>query len=83
MHSSFGTDTNVFCWRAGNDEVDYVLQRRKKVVAIEVKSAARRQSLPGMRTFLKICRSARPLLVGGQGVTYDEFLSKPAGAWID
>jgi uncharacterized protein len=83
VNSSFGTDTNIFYWRTGNDEVDYVLQRRKKVVAIEVKSAARHQSLPGMRALLKICRSARPLLVGGQGVTFDEFLSKPAGAWLD
>jgi hypothetical protein len=83
INSSFGTDTNVFYWRAGNEEVDFVLQRRKKIVAVEVKSGARRQSLRGMSGLLKIRRSARPLLVGGQGLTLDEFLSKPADAWFD
>lgn len=83
INSSFGTDISVFYWRAGNDEVDFVLRHRRKIVAIEVKTAARRQSLPGMSAFLKLCSSARPLLVGGQGITFDEFLSKPAAAWFD
>jgi len=83
INSSFGTDISVFYWRAGNDEVDFVLQQRRKIVAIEVKTAARRQSLPGMSAFLKLCRSARPLLVGGQGITFDEFLSQPAATWFD
>jgi hypothetical protein len=48
VETGSSTDTNIFYWRAGNDDVDYVLQRRKKVVAIEAKSTARRQSLPGM-----------------------------------
>jgi predicted AAA+ superfamily ATPase len=51
FNSSFGTDISVCYWRAGNDEVDFVLQHRRKIVAIEVKTAARRQSLPGMKAF--------------------------------
>jgi predicted AAA+ superfamily ATPase len=83
LNSSLGTEIEVVYWRERNLEVDFVLQRGRTVVAIEVKSGARRQSLPGMEAFARIAKPRRQLLVGGQGIPIEEFLSHPAAHWMD
>ena len=83
VNSSLGTGIEVTYWRDRNQEVDFVLQRGKAVVAIEVKSGGRRQSLPGMEAFARIAKPRRQLLVGGQGIPIEEFLSRPAAHWVD
>jgi len=82
-NSSFGTTISVTYWRERNHEVDFVLQQGKTTVAVEVKSGARRESLPGMEAFVQQFKPKRQLLVGGQGIALEEFLSKPAAHWIE
>ncbi len=82
FNSSFGTSLSVTYWRERNHEVDFVLQHGTTTVAIEVKSGARRVSLPGMEAFARKFKPKRQLLVGGQGIPLEEFLSKPAAHWI-
>jgi hypothetical protein len=82
FNSSLGTDISVTYWRERNHEVDFVLQKGKTVVAIEVKSGGRRESLPGMEAFTRQFKPQRQLLVGGQGIALEEFLSRPAAHWV-
>jgi hypothetical protein len=82
LNSSFGTGVNVTYWRERNQEVDFVLQHGKTTVSIEVKSGARRESLSGMDAFARMFKPKRQLLVGGQGIPLEEFLSKPVIHWI-
>jgi len=82
-NSSFGTTIDVTYWRERNHEVDFVLHHGKTTVAVEVKSGARRESLPGMEAFAREFKPKRQLLVGGQGIALEEFLSKPAAHWIE
>ena len=82
VNSSFGTNISVTYWRERNHEVDFVLQQGKTTVAIEVKSGARRQMFPGMDAFVRLFKPKRQLLVGGQGIALEEFLSKPAAHWL-
>ncbi|MEI8195377.1 MAG: AAA family ATPase [Phycisphaerae bacterium] len=82
FNSSFGTNLSVTYWRERNQEVDFVLQQGKTVVAVEVKSGGRREALPGMAAFALQFQPKRQLLVGGQGIPLDEFLSKPAAHWL-
>jgi predicted AAA+ superfamily ATPase len=81
-NSSSGANIKVTYWREGNHEVDFVLQQGRTTVAIAVKSGGRRESLPGMEAFSKQCKPQRQLLVGGQGIALEEFLSKPAAHWL-
>ena len=83
FNSSFGTNISVTYWRERNHEVDFVLQQSKSVVAIEMKSGGRRESLPGMEAFALQFKPKRKLLVGGQGIPVEEFLSQPAAQWVD
>jgi predicted AAA+ superfamily ATPase len=82
LNSSLGTSINVTYWRERNHEVDFVLQQGKITVAIEAKSSARRESLPGMDAFVRQFKPKRHLLVGGQGIELETFLSKPAAHWL-
>lgn len=82
VNSSAGSDIEVFYWRERNREVDFVLRRRNSVVAIEVSSGRRKDSLPGMDTFAKTFTPRRRLLVGGQGIALGEFLTTPPEHWL-
>ena len=82
VNTAEGTGINVFYWRERNHEVDYVLKTGRAVVAIEVTSGRRKLALPGMDAFEKTFRPRRKLLVGGQGISVEEFLERPAGAWL-
>ena len=64
----------IFYWRDGNKEVDYVIRKGKSVTAIEVKSGFRKESLPGMVAFEKKIRPKNKFLVGGQGINIADFL---------
>lgn len=72
-------ECEVFYWREVSKEVDFVLRRGDRLVAIEVKSGRRRDSLPGMAAFDKAFHPSRKLLVGSGGIPVEEFLSIPAG----
>ena len=72
----------LFYWRDRNREVDFVVRAGKSLVAIEVKSTPRRDTLPGMAAFADAFRPTRKLLVGGDGIALDEFLSQPVEHWV-
>ena len=82
VNSSFGSNISVTYWRERNHEVDFALQQGKTTVAIEVKSGGRPESLPGMEIFARSFKPKRQLLVGGQGIALEEFLSNPASHWL-
>lgn len=82
LNSTMGSDIVVSYWRDRNLEVDFVLHRGKTVVGIEVKSGRRRESMSGMEAFAKLFKPRRVLLVGGQGIPLEEFLSQPAEYWL-
>ena len=72
----------VFYWRHRNREVDFVVRAGRTLTAIEVKSGRTSQALPGMAAFAGIFQPARGLLVGGDGIAVEEFLSRPVEYWV-
>jgi predicted AAA+ superfamily ATPase len=82
LNTSFGSDIELTYWRERSQEVDFILRQGKTITAIEVKSGRRPEALPGMEAFAKQFKPKRKLLVGGQGIPLDEFLSKPAEHWL-
>jgi len=82
VNSSRGKSLEVFYWLERNHEVDFVLRARKTVVAVEVKSSRKRERLSGMEAFSRAFRVRRQLLVGGQGIPIEEFLSTPVEHWV-
>ena len=70
-------------WRNSGREVDFVLERGRRLVAIEVKSGARRSGLSGLREFSERFDVESSILVGQGGLPLTEFLSVPAREWFE
>ncbi len=74
INLSRNSDLQVFYWRERNKEVDFVLTHGKDVLAIEVKSGHKRESLSGMAEFSRAFTKSRQLVVGKHGLPIEEFL---------
>lgn len=73
----------LYYWRQGDREVDFVVRAGPRLYAIEVKSSTRRDALSGMAAFRKAFEPDRSLLVGADGIDLGQFLSRPLEDWID
>jgi hypothetical protein len=69
-------------WRERNLEVDFVVQAGRRLVAIEVKSGRAPVAHPGSAAFAAQFKVHRNLLVGGDGVRLEAFLSQPVEHWL-
>lgn len=67
----------VCYWREGGHEVDFVVTRDDVRLAIEVKGPSAHHHLSGIDAFMKLYPDSRVLLVGGDGMPLDEFLTTP------
>jgi uncharacterized protein len=81
-NASAGGTCDLFYWRERNREVDFVVGAGRTVVAIEVKSGRAPGAFPGLGAFAEAFRPKRTLLVGGDGVSLEEFLTKPVEHWL-
>ena len=63
----------VYYWRDGNDEVDFILKKNQKIVAIEVKSNGESQTA-GMDRFCKLFEPTASFFVGENGIKPEVFL---------
>jgi predicted AAA+ superfamily ATPase len=72
----------LFYWRDGDLEVDFVVRAGRRLVALEVKSGRRRGRVSGMEAFRAAFRPDRTLLVGGDGIPLESFLERPVDHWV-
>ena len=63
----------VSYWRHRDDEIDFVLERKGKVIGLEVKSGAT-QRASGIEAFKREHKPDKVLLVGNSGIPWQEFL---------
>lgn len=64
---------NIYYWRHRNEEVDFVLEKRGKVVALEVKAGSENVT-SGMKAFKEQFNPDKILLIGKKGMPWQEFL---------
>lgn len=75
MSYAYAGEYQVFYWRNGqNCEVDYVLQKKGKIVAIEVKSNDNDWN-SGLTEFNQAYKPSLSLVVGNGGMKAEDFLS--------
>lgn len=63
----------IYYWREGNNEVDFVVEFKKRIIALEVKTS-KVGSLTGMNAFSKNFHPEKSLVVGTGGIPWEEFL---------
>jgi hypothetical protein len=62
--------------------VDFVVTRCRSLTALEVKSGASRGSSAGRDAFRRAFDPDRVLVVGGDGISVEAFLSEPVARWV-
>jgi uncharacterized protein len=72
----------LFYWREGNREVDFVVRAGRMLVAIEVKSGRAPVAHSGLAAFKEAFKPKLTMLVGGDGTPVEEFLSRPVTDWL-
>ncbi len=82
VNSSISSNFNVFYWREAGYEVDFIIQKGNTVVAIEVKSGRKRESLFGIEIFNKRFKPKRKLLVGRDGIPLNDFFNFNIDDWF-
>ena len=73
INHSISERYNLYYWRDGNYEVDFVLEKGDKIIGLEVKSGMKAENA-GMSVFAERFNHQKVLLVGTGGIPYDEFL---------
>ncbi len=73
INNSITDRYNLYYWREGNQEVDYILEKNGKLIALEVKSG-RRSGNAGIKLFADKFHPEKVLLVGTGGIPLEEFL---------
>ncbi len=72
----------LYYWRERGREVDFVIRAGRVVVALEVKSGRAPQAFPGLAGFGAAFHPTRALIVGGDGIPLEEFLTRPVEHWL-
>jgi hypothetical protein len=81
-NSARGTGAQVSDWRERGAGADFVISRGRELAALEVKTGRKRETLAGMDAFAREFSPKRQVLVGGDGIPLEEFLSRPAEHWL-
>lgn len=74
VSQAFAQRFEVFYWRDGNEEVDFVLRKKNSIVAIEVKSNNEMHT-KGLSRFNEMFKPTSSFIVGDGGISPEEFLS--------
>ena len=82
LYNTGHPDCNLYYWRESSREVDFVIERGKKLTAIEVKSGPTSGLASGLDVFEESFGKCRKLLIGEGGIPLVEFLSYPAEHWL-
>jgi predicted AAA+ superfamily ATPase len=82
LYNTGAPDIGVYYWRESPHEVDFVIEKGRKLTAIEVKSGAVSRSVSGLAEFQRHHRHSTSLVVGTGGIPLAEFLSHSAEYWL-
>lgn len=74
MNCAYTNRFKVYYWREGSHEVDFVLVKDSKVVAVEVKSNHDKDT-SGLHAFQELFHPHRSVLVGEGGIAIETFLA--------
>ena len=77
------SDIRLYYWREGHLEVDFVLRRGARSIAVEVKSGVDHSPARGLGEFVRRFSPDGSLLVGEGGIPINEFLTVPAHVWFE
>ncbi|HET8828692.1 MAG TPA: DUF4143 domain-containing protein, partial [Pelobium sp.] len=73
INSGLTHNFKVYYWRHRNEELDFVLEKRGKVIGLEVKTNSTKNT-GGMNAFSKMYQPDKVLMIGNGGLPWQDFL---------
>lgn len=75
-------EVRLYYWRDGHDEVDFILEKGGRRIAIEVKSGAGGRRRSGLDKFVDQFKPHKGILVGDMDIPLHRFLATPPDEWF-
>jgi predicted AAA+ superfamily ATPase len=82
-NGTLGQSVQLSYWKERHYQVDFVMQRGRTLVAIQVRRAGRRDAMSGLDAFRKRFNPKKTVIVGLDGIPFREFLATPALRWLE
>ncbi len=73
LNYSLTENFHLYYWRHVNNEIDFVLEKRGRVIGLEIKSGTAQKTF-GMQAFKKQFNPDKVLLIGNSGLPWQELL---------
>ncbi|MEL6193987.1 MAG: DUF4143 domain-containing protein, partial [Bacteroidota bacterium] len=73
LNDALNNSYELFYWREGNEEVDYVIKHKERVIGIEVKSGSGKVG-KGFSAFKRLYSPEKMYLISDNGISWKEFL---------
>ena len=77
INESINTGLEIFYWRERNREVDFVLKKDDRIIALEIKTGKKEVTLPGIEEFSRKYDTHKKLLLGKGGLEFKDFFMFP------
>ncbi len=74
LNSAFGTKIEIFYWKDGGKEVDFIMRKGDALVVVGINDNQKEPLIAGLEGFSKQFKSQRKFLVGEGGMPIEEFL---------
>ena len=81
VQQAFINRLEVYYWRERNFEVDFIIKKKDKIIALEIKSNKDNKSI-GLEEFIKKFDPHRAIIIGEGGITAEEFFSLPINTFF-
>ncbi|MDE0514011.1 MAG: ATP-binding protein [Gammaproteobacteria bacterium] len=82
LYNQGNPNCKLYYWRDRHNEVDFVMVKGKRIVAIEVKTGTGKSRSRGLDSFSEQFEVQRKILVGAQGMPLDTFLLTDPNEWF-
>jgi len=82
LNSAAAEGAQVTYWRERNREVDFIVEKGRRRLAIEVGTGSRKTALPGFEAFEAAFGEVTRLLIASRGIPIDTFLRTPLAHWL-
>jgi predicted AAA+ superfamily ATPase len=73
LNDSVDGNYKVYYWRDGIFEVDFIIEKQDKIIALEVKSNYQKKA-KGIREFSKRFNPDKSFIIGEEGIKWNEFI---------
>lgn len=83
LNSTLGTRIEVFYWKEGGNEIDFVIRKNETTLTITINDDDKKQQEGAIEVFSHLYHPQQNLFIGKDGIPVEKFLLTPLEFWIE